>query len=219
MPPIFITYPQVAQAIQGVHTPWLVVLSCLVALVSVYSAMAVGERVHTARWQHRRRAWWLAGGTMMGLGIWSMHFTGMLAYRLPFPAHHGLWLTLASLLPAVAAGLIAVAAMARRGLSTARKVLAGCLLGLGIATMHYTGMAAMEAPASMRFAPIPLLLSLLISLPFGIASIYSFHASKGSCRADLPPRQRDGSAFEYRIVDQRLRDAGCYIVVLSLKKE
>ena len=178
MPPIFITYPQVAQAIQGVHTPWLVVLSCLVALVSVYSAMAVGERVHSARWQHRRRAWWLAGGTMMGLGIWSMHFTGMLAYRLPFPAHHGLWLTLASLLPAVVAGLIAVAAMARRGLSTTRKIIAGCLLGLGIATMHYTGMAAMEAPASMRFAPIPLLLSLVISLPFGIASIYSFHASR-----------------------------------------
>ncbi|MBY5925303.1 MULTISPECIES: EAL domain-containing protein [unclassified Halomonas] len=181
MPPLFISYPQVAQAIQGEHIPWLVVLSCLVALVSVYSAMAVAERVNASRWKHRRQIWWLAGGTMMGLGIWSMHFTGMLAYRLPFPAHHSLGLTLVSLLPAIAAGLIAVAAMARKGLSTVHKVVAGCILSAGIATMHYTGMAAMQLPASMRFSPTPLILSLLISLPFGIASIHCFHAAR-----DLP---------------------------------
>jgi NO-binding membrane sensor protein with MHYT domain len=65
-------------------TPLLVILSVLMASAASYAALDLAGRVTAAR--GRERLAWLAGGSLaMGVGIWSMHFVGMLAFRLPVP--------------------------------------------------------------------------------------------------------------------------------------
>lgn len=62
----------------------LVLCSLLVAILASYTALDLADRVTTT--QGRAAHWWLAGGACaMGIGIWSMHFVGMLAFSLPIP--------------------------------------------------------------------------------------------------------------------------------------
>src|SRR5260370_16848790 len=71
-------------ALRGHYNPGLVALSVVIATVASGAALDLAGRVTAAR--GRARAWWLAGGAFaMGLGIWSMHYVGMLAFSLPVP--------------------------------------------------------------------------------------------------------------------------------------
>src|SRR4051794_10346248 len=64
------------------YNPLLVLASLIVAILASYTALDMAGRITTA--QGRSTKWWLAGGaTAMGVGIWSMHFIGMLAFSLP----------------------------------------------------------------------------------------------------------------------------------------
>jgi|GEM_PF-3529853 len=178
MHPIFITYPQAAQAVQGHYTLWIVLLSCLVALVTAYSALAICERLNNACWRRPRLAWWLCGGGLLGVGIWGTHFTAMQSYRLPFPVTHDPWLTFASLLPALAAGLMAIQVLSRDDWSGAQRTLSACLLGLGVCATHYLGMSALEMHASLRYAPIPLGLSVVFAMGAAVAGVHGLHAGR-----------------------------------------
>ncbi|WP_309248380.1 MHYT domain-containing protein, partial [Salmonella enterica] len=82
----------------------LVVVSLLVAILASYTALDMAERINTTSHLHSRAArFWLAGGAVaMGLGIWSMHFIGMLAFRLPIALGYDVWITTLSLLIAIA---------------------------------------------------------------------------------------------------------------------
>ena len=66
----------------GSYDHLVVVLSVLIAVLASYAALDLAERVTAARGAIRL-AWLISGATAMGIGIWSMHFTGMLAFRLP----------------------------------------------------------------------------------------------------------------------------------------
>ncbi|WP_317985345.1 MHYT domain-containing protein, partial [Ralstonia solanacearum] len=91
----------------GSYHPLLVLLSLFVAILASYTALDMAGRIATAR--GRAVPWWLAGGACaMGLGIWSMHFVGMLAFSLPIPLGYDPWITLASLLIAVALSAFAL---------------------------------------------------------------------------------------------------------------
>jgi NO-binding membrane sensor protein with MHYT domain len=81
----------------GTYNPWLVAISLLVAVMASYTALAMAGRTVTA--PGKGAAWWwrLGGGFAMGLGIWSMHFIGMLAFDLPIPLGYDLPITLLSL--------------------------------------------------------------------------------------------------------------------------
>src|SRR5260370_41119521 len=86
----------------------LVVLSIAIAIAASYSAFSFGERVAASNGS--RRSWWLAiGAFAMGLGIWSMHYTGMLAVRLPVPVLHHVPTVLLSLVLAWFASAVALA--------------------------------------------------------------------------------------------------------------
>ncbi len=78
----------------GTYNPWLVAISLLVAVMASYTALAMAGRTITA--PGKAAAWWwrLGGGFAMGLGIWSMHFIGMLAFDLPIPLGYDLPITL-----------------------------------------------------------------------------------------------------------------------------
>ncbi|MBR7518251.1 hypothetical protein KC217_21525, partial [Mycobacterium tuberculosis] len=77
------------------YNPLLVLLSLFVAILASYTALDMAGRVVTAQGQGRAALWWLIGGaSAMGLGIWSMHFVGMLALNLPIPVGYDVDITL-----------------------------------------------------------------------------------------------------------------------------
>src|ERR1700721_2648475 len=142
----------------GSYNYGLVGLSVLIAIFASYAALDLAGRVTAARgWT--RAVWLLGGAGAMGTGIWSMHYIGMLAFVLPVPvAYH--WPTvLLSLLAAILASVVALEVVSRQKMGAFRALSGSVLMGTGIASMHYIGMAAMRLPAICRFNPFLIILS------------------------------------------------------------
>ena len=94
--------------------------------------------------------WRIAGGVTLGIGIWSMHFIGMLSMQMPMMMSYDLWLTLASLGVAVVASATALnIAVAGKKLSPFRLIFATAILSAGVVSMHYIGMAALMLDGSI----------------------------------------------------------------------
>jgi NO-binding membrane sensor protein with MHYT domain/two-component sensor histidine kinase len=126
----------------GSYNYWLVLLSVVVAITASYVALDLTSRVVASHGQKSRPFWLGGGAAAMGCGIWSMHFIGMLAFSAPSRMSYAVPVTGLSLLIAVAASGFALYVTSRRSLSPSRLLAGGSLLGLAIAAMHYTGMAA-----------------------------------------------------------------------------
>ena len=134
------------QALLGSYNYGLVALSVVIAIVAAYAALDLAGRVNSAG--GRVRFLWLSGGaTAMGTGIWSMHYIGMLAFRLPIPVLYDWPTVVLSLLAAVFASAIALFVASRDKMDPIRAGTGSIFMGGGIATMHYTGMAAMRLSA------------------------------------------------------------------------
>src|ERR1700727_3727635 len=136
--------------LMGSYNYALVALAVLIAMVAPYAALDLPSRV-TATGGWTRAAWLLGGAGAMGTGIWSMHYIGMLAFVLPVPvAYH--WPTvLLSLIAAILASVVALGVVSRQKMGASRAVAGSVLMGAGIASMHYIGMAAMRLPATCQF--------------------------------------------------------------------
>ena len=121
----------------------LVILSFFLATMASFAALGLGARLPHVSARHA--PYWLVGGAFaMGIGIWSMHFVGMLAFHLPIPLAYDELLTAASVLIAILASGLALYVM-RQGITDPLKLALGSLLmGGGIGGMHYTGMAALK---------------------------------------------------------------------------
>jgi len=78
----------------------LVVISLLVAVLASYTALDMTERINATQ-EYAGRSWLFGGAVAMGIGIWSMHFVGMLAFRLPIDLGYDPWITFLSLLIAI----------------------------------------------------------------------------------------------------------------------
>jgi NO-binding membrane sensor protein with MHYT domain len=132
--------------LSGRYQPALVVLSILIAILASYAALDLAGRVAAAR--GRVRVGWLGGGAFaMGLGIWSMHYIGMLSFSLPVAVNYNVPVVVLSLLAAVFASAVALFVVSRKSLAVPRLLVASIIMGVGIAAMHYTGMASMRMPA------------------------------------------------------------------------
>ncbi len=162
--------------LHAAYTPSLVVLSVLIASAASYTALDLAERVTAAR--GRERLAWLAGGSLaMGVGIWSMHFVGMLAFHLPVPIGYEVGRVLLSVLVAVAASALALVVVSRPRVGLPALALGALCMGPAIAGMHYIGMAALNVPASMRFDPTLVAASVAIAIAasfVGLALAYHF---------------------------------------------
>ncbi|HEY4045917.1 MAG TPA: MHYT domain-containing protein [Acidobacteriaceae bacterium] len=150
-------------------------LSVLIAISASYAALDLAGRVTaTHGWA---RLVWLTGGTIsMGIGIWAMHFVGMLAYNLPIPVSYHWPTVLLSLLLPILASALALAVVSQEKMSPVRALLSGLVMGGGIAAMHYVGMAAMRMAASVRFNPFGVFISVLLAIAFSLAALWlAFH--------------------------------------------
>ncbi|MGF6781774.1 putative bifunctional diguanylate cyclase/phosphodiesterase [Paraburkholderia sp. GAS334] len=149
----------------------LVLFSLLVAILASYTALDMAGRISGA--QGRATHWWLAGGACaMGIGIWSMHFIGMLAFSLPIPLGYDPAITALSLLIAIASSAFALWLVGRNELPWSRLVGGAVLMGAGVAAMHYTGMAAMRMTPGIRYIPSLFILSVVIAIVASGAALW-----------------------------------------------
>ncbi|MGZ8490774.1 MAG: hybrid sensor histidine kinase/response regulator [Gemmatirosa sp.] len=159
------------------HGP-LVALSILISILASYTALALAGRV-TAAHGVARRAWLLGGSVAMGIGVWSMHFVAMLAFRLPVRIAYDVPLVVLSLPAAVAASALALVVASRAVVGPARLLGAAALMGSGIAAMHYTGMAAMRLPAHLAYHAPLVALSLVIAVGASAVALWIFRLLRG----------------------------------------
>jgi two-component system, sensor histidine kinase and response regulator len=162
-------------ALIGSYDYRLVSVSVLVAILASYAALDLAARV-TAAHGHVRMAWLTGGAAAMGIGIWSMHYIGMLAFSFSFPILYDWPTVLLSLLAAVLASGVALFAVSRPRMSWFQALIGCAVMGSGIAAMHYIGMAAMRVPAmctySVRLVTLSVVLAVVISL---VALWLTFH--------------------------------------------
>src|SRR6266478_4827003 len=159
----------------GSYNYALVALSVLIAMFASYAALDLAGRV-TAASGWTRVAWLLGGAGAMGTGIWSMHYIGMLAFILPIPvAYH--WPTvLLSLFAAILASLVALGVVSRQKMGWFRALAGSVLMGAGIASMHYIGMAAMRLAAICQFNSFLVVLSVVLAVLISLAALWiTFH--------------------------------------------
>jgi len=144
--------------------------SVLIAIAASYAALDLTGRVSAARGQVRLA--WLSGGAVaMGIGIVAMHLKGMLAFHLPVPvAYH--WPTiLAALLVAIFASAVALYVASRHKMGWVEASTGSLIMGAGIASLHYIGMAAMRLPAITRYSPLLVTGSVLLAVLFSLIAL------------------------------------------------
>lgn len=158
--------------ISGMHDPYLVFLSIVVAILASYTGLSLASRILTASGRFRP-AWLVAASVSLGGGIWSMHFVAMLAFSMPgMQIRYDLALTLLSLLIAVAFTGGGFAVSHWTFIPRGRVAIAGLLMGLGVLAMHYLGMAAIQTGAVLTYEWVWLAFSLLIAVSAATAAVW-----------------------------------------------
>ena len=148
----------------------LVALSVLIAICASYAALDLAGRVAASR-SRARTAWLIGGAVAMGTGIWSMHYTGMLAYRLPIAVYYHIPTVLLSLVAAIFASFVALFIVSRKELTSLHVAGGSLLMGGAIAAMHYTGMAAMRLSAMHEWDFSFVLASIGIAVVVSLAAL------------------------------------------------
>jgi two-component system sensor histidine kinase/response regulator len=157
----------------GAYDFRLVALSIIISILAAYVALDLAGRVTASRGA-ARLAWLFGGAIAMGLGIWSMHYIGMLAFLLPVPVRYDWPLVLLSLVAAIVASGIALFLVSLRKVGRAQLAVGGVLMGSGIAGMHYIGMAAMRLAAMCRFSLPVVALSVAIAILIAFIALWLF---------------------------------------------
>jgi PAS domain S-box-containing protein len=148
----------------------LVAASIVIAIFASYSALDLAGRV-TAHRGRLRLAWLMGGALAMGHGIWAMHYIGMLAFRLPIPVYYHVPTVVLSLLAAVVASWVALYVVSREHMTPLHVAAGSVLMGAGIATMHYTGMAAMRLAAMHHYHRGLWILSVLLAIAISLVGL------------------------------------------------
>jgi len=174
-------------ALAGSYDYSEVARSVVIAIVASYAALDLAGRVTAAR-SRVRFAWLSCGAIAMGIGIWAMHFKGMLAFHLPVPVKYHWPTVLASLLVAVLASAVALYVASRHKMDPVEALTGSILMGAGIAGMHYIGMAAMRLPASTQYSPLLVTCSILLAILFSLIALLMAFDLREETRWSVPRR-------------------------------
>ncbi|ASF45318.1 MHYT domain-containing protein [Methylovulum psychrotolerans] len=131
---------------------YLVFVSYIVAVIgSLMALIAVRDALHDEP-NSRSSMIWVSALCLGGVGIWSMHFIGMLAYNMNGMAmNYNWWLTALSFVVGVGVVYCGLTIMAIGKFGFLKLIMAGFLVGLGVAAMHYTGMLSMQMQADTKW--------------------------------------------------------------------
>ncbi|MBC7455531.1 MAG: PAS domain S-box protein, partial [Massilia sp.] len=132
---------------------YLIAMSVLISILGAFSALS---HMQSMRENSGRQGlgWMSAGAITLAIAIWSMHFIGMLAFHLEAQMAFDITLTLLSILPPLATTLFAFNLLQKSNVGCGRMAIAGSVMGLGVAAMHYTGMAALKMQPAIGYDPL-----------------------------------------------------------------
>ena len=175
--------------LQATYSLPLVLASLFIASLAAYTALDLSGRIHALSNPAQRRYWLAGGAVSMGLGIWCMHFVGMLSFSLPIPLGYDAAITVFSLFLAVVVSYFVLRLASRGKLSPGRRLVSGGLMGLGIAGMHYSGMAAMRMTPAIEYDPAMVALSILIAVAASTAALWIAAALRSIEPGRMIPRR------------------------------
>ncbi|MES2184073.1 MAG: EAL domain-containing protein [Pseudomonadota bacterium] len=156
------------------YRPFGVLASVLIATLASYVSLDFVLRVRSTSGRERL-GWGMAGSTVMGTGIWSMHFVGMLAFRLPMPIGFSGTFTLASWAAAVAASGVALSIAGWFRFTFLTLWIGALAMGAGICAMHYVGMMAMDMVPGIVWNKATVALSIVVAVGASAAALAIFH--------------------------------------------
>ena len=164
--------------VSGSYNPVFVALSILIAVLAAYAALDLAGRVTFSRTSTARWSWLICGAVAMGIGIWCMHYIGMLGYQMNMVVLYDWPTVVLSMGAAIGASLLALLFVSRRTLSMVLTIVGSIFMGTGIAAMHYIGMAAMRMPATAKYS-IPLVsISILAAIGISFVALRLTFASR-----------------------------------------
>lgn len=167
----------------GTHDWALVTMSVVIAVVASYTALDLAGRIRASTGL-ARTAWLGTAAVAMGGGIWAMHFVAMLALSMPGMAvGYDLGLTLVSLVAPIVVTGISFTLLTRMRASRTVLWLAGLCMGLSVVAMHYIGMTAMRMPATVRYDPAWVAISVGIAVAAATTALWL-----ATLRSDLTTR-------------------------------
>jgi len=159
-------------AIVATYDVYLIILSVAIAVIASYTALNLAGQVMVAQ-EGLGRNLWLAGGAIaMGIGIWSMHFIAMLAYKLPIPMTYDLSIVLVSITVVIVSCGRAFFIVSRKRKGKLQLLAGSIFMGLGIVAMHYTGMAAMQVEAIAQYNPKLVAFSVAIAICASLIALW-----------------------------------------------
>jgi PAS domain S-box-containing protein len=158
-------------ALHSHHDPGLVVLAIAVAIMASFVALDLAGRIRETR-GGSQVGWWFAGAVAMGGGIWSMHFIAMLSFQLGTRVTYDVATTMLSLVIAIVVSGLGLFVVYRQRGSWPAILCGGILAGVGIAAMHYTGMAAMRMASRLSYDPSLVGLSVVIAIAAATVALW-----------------------------------------------
>ena len=151
----------------GMHASYslfLVAVSIGVGTLAGYTTLDLASRIAILKCPRVGRLWLVGGAISLGIGIWSMHFVGMLSMTLPISVGYDLTLTASSLLIAILTAYCALRLMTCATLRPKKLAGGAVVVALGIGGMHYIGMAAMLMSPGIVYRPSVFAGSILMAL-------------------------------------------------------
>jgi diguanylate cyclase len=162
------------------YIPGLVAVSLLISMGAAYAALSLADRTRAAVKPSARRLWLACGAISMGVGVWSMHYLGMLAVQIPVPVYYHWPTVLLSLGMGIAASFAALQTIISNKLESRRLFCGGLLMAAGIGGMHYTGMIAMRSTAMEHYNYWIVALSILAAAGFSWLALWIAFAVRDS---------------------------------------
>lgn len=166
----------------------LVLVSYAIAVFGSYVGLNLAIRVPAAKPGSDLYFWVALSSIAIGGAIWSMHYIGMMAVDMQMPVTYNIGMTVVSMLLAIVFVAVGIIIVGRGTPSIAKLLGGGTLTGLGVAAMHYTGMASMQMNATMSYNTTLLAASIVIAIVAAIAALWLAFNLRGNL-------QRFGSAF------------------------
>src|ERR1700726_4572951 len=155
----------------GYYDYRLVALSVLIAILGSSCTIELAGRV-TAAQSWTRASWLIGGAVAMGISTWSMHYTGMLAFRLPIRIEYDWPTAFLSYLASFCTSALGLFVVSRRKMGFVRAFTASIFMGGGVAALHYTAMASMRLRAVCHYSPALVTISVVLAIVFSLMSLW-----------------------------------------------
>ncbi|MEQ9488735.1 MAG: response regulator [Alphaproteobacteria bacterium] len=183
LPMFLLDEPEIGSALPQSYDLILVSASVLIAILAASAALGSAGCIRASDTVRAKRLWLSLGAGSMGVGVWAMHFVGMMALSLPITVSYDEYITAASVIPAILASVVVLHFTSFDRISRVRLVVGGVLMGAGIGTMHYLGMAAIRMEGLILYDPLLFIVSIVVAIVLSIAALYTHSKATNSRRS------------------------------------